>query len=127
MAGTGFDGRPARRPVLAEAILLGGPLNPLFFVEGGGTAAHIMIRSLFVGCPLAGLLAYLMAEALGVPGKILEQDFGRTKQAPHPFGGEERSQSTPETEAIVTSQNTLDQGAELMRKHGGNVVFRQNK
>jgi hypothetical protein len=121
----GFDGAQHGDESLSDVIVLGGLFDPIFLAEGG--AAQIAIRPLFIGGVLAGVVTDLLADLLGVPGKILEQDFGRAKITPHPLGGEERSERSPETEAIVAPQDGLDQRAEFMRKHGGNMAFRQSK
>jgi hypothetical protein len=118
----GFHGAQHGDESLADVIMLGSLFNPVLLAEGG--AAQITIRPLFINGVLAGVVADLLADLLGVPGKILEQDFGRAKVAPHPLGGEERSERPPETEAIVAPQDRLDQRAEFVRKHGGNVAFR---
>jgi hypothetical protein len=118
----GFDGTQHGDESLSDVIVLGGLFDPIFLAEGG--AAQITIRPFFINGVLAGMVADLLANLLGVPGKILEQDFGRAKITPHPFGGEKRSECPPETEAIVAPQDRLDQRAEFVRKHGGNVAFR---
>jgi len=40
--------------------------------KGRGTTANIVIGSFLAGGSLAGLVAYFLADALGVRGKILE-------------------------------------------------------
>jgi len=123
----GFDGAQHGDQALLDAVFLRGAFDPGFFVEAGGTAAHVLIRPFLIGGALPGQVADLVAEVLGVLGKIFEQDFGGAEQSAHPLGRIERTERAAEAEAVVAAQDALDQRAELVRKHSGNVVFRQSR
>ena len=72
----GFDGGQHSNESVVEVILLGDLLDPLFFIEGGGAAAHVVVRPFLSGGGLTGQVSDLLTNLLGVLGKVLEQDFG---------------------------------------------------
>src|SRR5271156_3193390 len=64
----GFDGPQHGDESLSDVIVLGGLFNPIFLAEGGG--AQITIRPFMIGGGLAGVVANLLADLLGVLGEI---------------------------------------------------------
>jgi len=61
---------------VVEVILLGNLFDPLFFIERGGAAAHVVVRPFLSSGGLTGQVSDLLTNLLGVLGKVLKQDFG---------------------------------------------------
>jgi len=122
---TGFDGTEYSNESLFEVVVLSSPLNPIFLAQG--RTSQINVRPFCNGSRLSSLIANLLAELLGVLGKIFEKDFGCTKVAAKPLGRKQRTQRTSEAQSIVAAQDALDQWTELVGKDSGNVAFGQNR